>query len=315
MKVVFLRIILGNIHESFYFILCIKGITIISYKGDDIMAMPFKSALENLGGIIMNEKTAARVVMLDMDRIYPNPNQPRSRFPEEELEELAESIKNSGLIQPIIVRRLDVGYELIAGERRLRAARLCGMTEIACIIVDASERGSAMMSLAENMQRKDLNFFEEAEAISAMTQLFGYTQEDVALKLGKSQSAVANKVRLLKFSRSERRKMIEYGFTERHARALLAVESPDIRADIIEEIYERKLNVENTERLVESFSKKSKELQRIRKCRGAFKDVRIFVNTINHAIEVMQAAGINAEVKKTKEKDYIEYVVRIPSNG
>ncbi|MDY3791224.1 MAG: ParB/RepB/Spo0J family partition protein [Oscillospiraceae bacterium] len=279
------------------------------------MAMPFKSALENLGGIIMNEKTAARVVMLDMDRIYPNPNQPRSRFPEEELEELAESIKNSGLIQPIIVRRLDVGYELIAGERRLRAARLCGMTEIACIIVDASERGSAMMSLAENMQRKDLNFFEEAEAISAMTQLFGYTQEDVALKLGKSQSAVANKVRLLKFSRSERRKMIEYGFTERHARALLAVESPDIRADIIEEIYERKLNVENTERLVESFSKKSKELQRIRKCRGAFKDVRIFVNTINHAIEVMQAAGINAEVKKTKEKDYIEYVVRIPSNG
>lgn len=280
------------------------------------MAMPFKSALlENIGGIILNEKTAARVVMLDMDRIYPNPNQPRTRFNEAELEELAASIKNNGLIQPIIVRRLDIGYELIAGERRMRAARLCGMTEIACIIVDANERSSAMMSLAENMQRKDLNFFEEAEAISAMTQLFGFTQEDVALRLGKSQSTIANKVRLLKFSRAERRKMIEYGFTERHARALLAVDSPDIRADLIEEIYERKLNVENTERLIENMTRRSKELQRIRKCRGAFKDVRLFVNTINHAIEVMQAAGINAEVKKTKEKDYIEYVVRIPSNS
>ncbi|MBQ5333696.1 MAG: ParB/RepB/Spo0J family partition protein, partial [Oscillospiraceae bacterium] len=247
--------------------------------------------------------------------IYPNPNQPRTRFNEAELEELAASIKNNGLIQPIIVRRLDIGYELIAGERRMRAARLCGMTEIACIIVDANERSSAMMSLAENMQRKDLNFFEEAEAISAMTQLFGFTQEDVALRLGKSQSTIANKVRLLKFSRAERRKMIEYGFTERHARALLAVDSSDIRADLIEEIYERKLNVENTERLIENMTRRSKELQRIRKCRGAFKDVRLFVNTINHAIEVMQAAGINAEVKKTKEKDYIEYVVRIPSNS
>ncbi|MCI7767079.1 MAG: ParB/RepB/Spo0J family partition protein [Oscillospiraceae bacterium] len=280
------------------------------------MAMPFKSALlENIGGIILNEKTAARVVMLDMDRIYPNPNQPRTRFNDAELEELAQSIKNNGLIQPIIVRRLDIGYELIAGERRMRAARLCGMTEISCIIVDANERSSAMMSLAENMQRKDLNFFEEAEAISAMTQLFGFTQEDVALRLGKSQSTIANKVRLLKFSRAERRKMIEYGFTERHARALLSVDSPDIRADLIEEIYERKLNVENTERLIDSMTRRNKELQRIRKCRGAFKDVRLFVNTINHAIEVMQAAGINAEVKKTKEKDYIEYVVRIPSNN
>ena len=208
-----------------------------------------------------------------------------------------------------------MGYELIAGERRLRAARLCGMNEIACIIVDANERSSAMMSLAENMQRRDLNYFEEAEAISAMTQLFGYTQEDVALRIGKSQSAVANKVRLLKFTRSERRKMIEYGFTERHARALLAIESPDIRADVIEEIYERKLNVENTERLIENYTRKTKELQRIRKCKCAFKDVRLFVNTINHAFEVMQAAGINAEVKKTKEKDYIEYVVRIPSGS
>jgi len=279
------------------------------------MAMPFKSALmDNIGSFILNEKQTGRIVSLDMDRIYPNPNQPRQRFNDSDIEELAASIKTSGLIQPIIVRRLDIGYELVAGERRLRAARLCGMREISCIIVEATERASAMMSLAENMQRKDLNFFEEAEAISAMTQLFRFTQEDVALRLGKSQSFIANKVRLLKLSQQERRKIIEYGFTERHARALLAVDSSDIRDEIIEDVYKRKLNVENTERLIEQYAQKTRELQRIRKCRTAFKDVRLFVNTLNHAVEVMQAAGINAQVKKTKERDYIEYVVRIPQS-
>ena len=163
--------------------------------------MPFKiNLLENIGGVIMNEKPAGKVVEVDIDRIYPNPNQPRRKFTEEDLKELAASIKTNGLIQPIIVRRLDIGYELVAGERRLRAARLCGMTMIACIIVETTERGSAIMALTENMQRKDLNFFEEAEAISVMIELFGYTQEDVAVRLGNSQSSVANKIRLLKFT-------------------------------------------------------------------------------------------------------------------
>lgn len=279
------------------------------------MAMPFKiNLLENIGSVIMNEKPAGKVIEVDIDRIYPNPNQPRRKFSENDLAELAQSIKTNGLIQPIIVRRLDIGYELIAGERRLRAARLCGMTEIACIIVDTNERGSAMMSLAENMQRKDLNFFEEAEAINVMVDLFGYTQEDVALRLGKSQSTIANKLRLLKFTRPERKKMIDYGFTERHARALLCVEAVELRGEIIEEIYQRRLNVENTERLIETRLKQSKEFQRIKKCRGAFKDVRLFVNTINHAIDVMKAAGINAEVQKNKEKEYTEFIVRIPNN-
>ena len=119
--------------------------------------MPFKiNLLENIGGVIMNEKPAGKVVEVDIDRIYPNPNQPRRKFTEEDLKELAASIKANGLIQPIIVRRLDIGYELVAGERRLRAARLCGMTMIACIIVETTERGSAIMALTENMQRKDL---------------------------------------------------------------------------------------------------------------------------------------------------------------
>lgn len=278
--------------------------------------MPFKiNLLENIGGVIMNEKPAGKVVEVDIDRIYPNPNQPRRKFTEEDLKELAASIKTNGLIQPIIVRRLDIGYELVAGERRLRAARLCGMAMIACIIVETTERGSAIMALTENMQRKDLNFFEEAEAISVMIELFGYTQEDVAVRLGKSQSTVANKIRLLKFTRPERKAMLEYGFTERHARALLCVNDVTLRTQLIEEIYRRRLNVESTEKLIEMRMKENKETVRIKKCRGAFKDVRLFVNTINHAVEVMKAAGIEAEMRKSKQKEYTEYVVRIPNKS
>lgn len=280
------------------------------------MTMPFKMGLiENIGSVILNERPVSKIVQVDMDRIYPNPNQPRRRFTESDLSELAASIKCNGLIQPIVVRRVDIGYELIAGERRLRAARICGMQEIPCIIVETTERGSAIMSLVENMQRKDLNFFEEAEAIAVMIEYFGLTQEDIALKLGKTQSTVANKMRLLKLPRNERNLILEYGFTERHARALLKVESAETRSKLINEIYERKLNVDNTEKLVENTLKHDKEIQRIKKCKSAFRDVRIFVNTINHAVEVMQAAGINAEMKKNKEKEYTEYIVRIPNGG
>ena len=276
------------------------------------MAVPFK-ILENIGSAILNEKNLSRVIEIDMDRIYPNPNQPRRRFTDSDMAELAASIKINGLIQPIVVRRIEMGYELVAGERRFRAARLCGMTEIPCIIVDTTERGSAMISLVENMQRKDLNFFEEAEAINSLTELFGLTQEDIALRLGKKQSTIANKMRLLKLSKEERKLILEYGLTERHARALLKIDDNLIRMELIKIIFERKLNVENTEKLIESTLKRNNEIRRIRKCKGAFRDVRIFVNTITHAVEIMQAAGINAVMQKSKEKEYTEYIVRIPN--
>lgn len=276
------------------------------------MAVPFK-ILENIGSAILNEKNLSRVIEIDMDRIYPNPNQPRRRFTDSDMAELAASIKVNGLIQPIVVRRIDMGYELVAGERRLRAARLCGMTEIPCIVVDTTERGSAMISLVENMQRKDLNFFEEAEAINSLTELFGLTQDDIALRLGKKQSTIANKMRLLKLSKEERKLILEYGLTERHARALLKIDDNLIRMELIKVIFERKLNVENTEKLIDSTLKRNNEIKRIRKCKGAFRDVRLFVNTITHAVEIMQAAGINAVMQKSKEKEYTEYIVRIPN--
>lgn len=280
------------------------------------MAMPFKiGLLENIGGALLNERPSAKVVEIGIERIYPNPNQPRRKFNEDDIRELAESIRQNGLIQPIVVRRFDIGYELIAGERRLRACRMAGLTEVSCIIVEATERESAILSLVENMQRRDLNYFEEAESINNMIDLFGYTQEDVAIRLGKSQPFVANKVRLLKFSRQERKLMIDMGLTERHARALLKIDDMDIRIAVIHDIYDKKLNVENTERLVDTVVMRNKELKRIHKCRGAFRDVRLFVNTINHAVEIMQAAGIKAELLKTNCSDYTEYIVRIPNKS
>lgn len=275
-----------------------------------MVKIPF---VDGLTQIVLNEKVAGKIVEIGVDRIYPNPNQPRRFFNENELRELANSIRSNGMIQPITVRRLDVGYEIVTGERRYRAARMCGYEVVPCIVVETTERNSAIMALVENLQRKDLHFFEEAEAISNMISTFGITQEDAAIRLGKSQSAVANKLRLLKLNRKERKLITDYGFTERHARALLKVEDEALRDELIEQIYSEKMNVEGTERLIEKAIGKHEELNRISRCRGAYRDVKLFLNTIDHAIEVMQAAGINAEVRKNKEKEYIEYIVRIPS--
>jgi len=275
-----------------------------------MVKLPF---VDGLTQMILNEKVAGKIVEIGVDRIYPNPNQPRRYFNENELKELANSIHINDMIQPITVRRLDIGYEIVTGERRYIAARLCGYEVVLCIIIETNERNSTIMALVKNLQRKDLHFFEEAEAICNMISYFGITQEEAAQRLGKSQSAIANKLRLLNFSKKERRIITEYGFTERHARALLKVEDENLRAELIDEIYAGKLNVEGTEKLIELAIGKHEEMKRISRCRGTYRDIKLFLNTIDHAVEVMQAAGINAEVRKNKEKEYTEYIVRIPN--
>ncbi|MGN0666242.1 MAG: ParB/RepB/Spo0J family partition protein [Huintestinicola sp.] len=272
-----------------------------------------KNGLGAIGAAITGEKAVGRIIELNIEKIQPNADQPRKSFPENEITELAASIKSNGMIQPVVVRRVEMGYEVITGERRIRAAKLCGMEAVPCIIVEATDSGAAMMSLIENLQRKDLHFFEEAEAINNIIFRYGITQEDMAVRIGKSQSAVANKLRLLKLSPKERRLITEYGFTERHARALLKIEDEEVRLEVIDRIYAGKLNVEGTERLVKSIMEKSEEMRRISKCRGAFRDIRIFINTLDHAVEMMQAAGINAEVRKNRDKEFTEYIVRIPN--
>jgi ParB family chromosome partitioning protein len=170
------------------------------------------------------------------------------------------------------------------------------------------------MALVENIQRRDLNFFDEAEAIDRLIDIYGLTQEDAAIRLGKSQPTVANKLRLLRLTSDERGKILQFGLTERHARALLKLTNADDRAEAIENIRLKKLNVEQTERMIDGMLIARKDTERVRKASGMFRDVRLFINTISHAVDVMRAAGINAEATQNKTETYTEYIIKIPNN-
>lgn len=268
------------------------------------------SALFGMG----KEKVVNRVIMVPVLEIQPNPQQPRRHFDEGELESLAQSIRENGILQPLTVRRLaDNNLELISGERRLRAAKLAEQEAVPCIVMELSERNSAVMSLVENIQRSDLSYFEEAYAIARLMDFYGMTQDEAASRLGKAQSTVANKLRLLKFSQREMENIVLHNLTERHARALLKLPTEELREAAVEKIAAGSLNVEKTELLVESMLTGEKEKESLKKRSVFFKDVRLFVNTINKAIETMQAAGIPADAKKSQKNGYIEYVVRIPT--
>lgn len=258
------------------------------------------------------DKLVNKVIEIDINLILPNPHQPRTEFGESEISALAESIAQNGILQPLSVRKCGDVYELIAGERRLRAAKLCGFTVVPCIVHDVSERHSAVLALVENIQRQDLSFFDEAMAIEKLINYYGMTQEDAASKLGKAQSTIANKLRLLRLTPDERELIIRFNLTERHARALLKLASPSDRLNVLEKIVKCNLNVERTERLVDDYIGKEKIKSSYKKRSKVFQNVKIFINTINKAVETMQAAGISAESRKIENEDYIEYRVRIP---
>ena len=261
-----------------------------------------------------HEKAVAKVIEIPCEQIAPNPYQPRQEFERSDLISLASSIKNDGILQPLSVRKKGDGYELIAGERRLRAAILAGLTTVPCIVSEMSDRNSALMSLVENIQRKDLGFFEEADAIARLIDFYGMTQEDAALRLGYAQSTLANKLRLRKLSDEERRLITEYGLTERHARALLRLDDPNKRISVINQAGRRKLNVESTERLIDSMIEYDKYKERIRKGSAIFRDLRLFMNTVNKAVETMQIAGVDVNVDKKQSEDFLEYHIRVPLN-
>lgn len=261
---------------------------------------------------LVKEKVVNKVVEIEINKIKANPYQPRTVFGDD-IQELADSIKNNGLIQPLTVKQDGEMYNLIAGERRLRALKMLGNEYAPCIILDVSDRNSAVLALVENLQRKDLHFFDEAEALAKLLDFYGMTQEDAAVRLGKTQSTIANKLRLLKLSDEIRNKIRCCGLTERHARALLRLQSENLQSEVVESVCTKRLNVEQTERLVTAIIDRENERESIRRRSGAFKDIRLFVNTINKAVEMMKAAGINADSQKIKEKGYIEYIVRIPT--
>lgn len=248
-------------------------------------------------------------------KIRPNKSQPRHVFNEDELAALSRSISENGVLQPITVRRISATeYELIAGERRLRASVLAGLKKIPCIVIKCSDKESAVFALLENLQRSDLGFFEEARGISKLIRRFGITQEEAARKLGKSQSTIANKLRLLKLTYEEQEWILNAGLTERHARALLRIDDKDVRREALSKIISDKLNTQQTDSLV-SIMLKTLEQPVIRQkgiSKVVIKDVRIFVNTINKAIDTMRLAGIDAQSNKTDCENFIEYTIRIP---
>ncbi len=254
-----------------------------------------------------------KVITVGVDAVLRNPNQPRKIFEEAPLLELAESIRSCGIIQPLTVRKLnDNTYELIAGERRLKAAKLIGLKEVPVLVMNVNEDASALIALIENLQRKDLTFFEEAVSYDKLMREFAYTQDELAFKLGKKQSTIANKLRLLKLSDEIKARAIEFGLSERHCRALLRVESEEQRLMVLNTILQRNLNVAETElyidrMLLEKASREKKEKRMI----PLFKDIRIFSNTVKQAVEMMTKAGVSADSKKNETDDYIEYVIRI----
>ena len=265
---------------------------------------------------LMKERTKEqRIVQIPIAEIFPNPHQPRVHFSADELRALSDSIRQNGILQPLTVRFCSEHYELIAGERRLRAAKLAGLLAVPCIVMEISDRSSAILALVENIQRADLNFFEEAAALEKLITCYGMTQEDAALQLGRAQSTVANKLRLLRLTEPERQLILDNHLTERHARALLRLGNPQVRLDALDKIIKLGLNVEKSELMIEDLLGKSRNACNFRRRTALFRDVRLFSNTITKAVETMQAAGIPAASQKMQFEDYIEYRIRIPLDG
>lgn len=255
-------------------------------------------------------KANCQIQLLQNEVIRPNPNQPRVRFDFNELEGLACSIRANGMLQPINVRALDDGsFELISGERRLRAARMVGMTKIPCVVMNVSDEQSALFAIIENVQRQNLDFFEEAVAIERLMTDFGLSQEDIARKLGKAQSTLSNKLRLLRLPEEMRDKITYAGLTERHARALLTLPDNSTRGRVLDIIIERHLTVAESERLINDVHRRRKAVKKPHT--KAFKDMRIFLNTLNHAVDTIRKAGIEADTAKSETDEYFEYVIRI----
>ncbi len=252
---------------------------------------------------------------IDPALIRPNPHQPRRHFGEEELSALAESITRYGIIQPLTIREVREGgsryFELVAGERRLRAAVLVGESRVPCRMLRVDDAASAELAVVENLQREDLNMFEEAHALSELLTRYGMTQDCLASRLSVSQSYVANKLRLLKFDPSHQRTILDTGLTERHARAILRLPE-ELRESAIAHIAKEGLNVADTERYIDALLIKTKAppLHK-RTVRGAIKDLRLFYNSLDHALGIMRQSGMDTRCEKRESPDGVELIIHI----
>lgn len=268
------------------------------------------------GEVVFLSKEDNKVLQIPTIQIRPNKTQPRKTFDEDSLRLLAQSISASGILQPLTVRKLsNTEYELVAGERRLRAAVLAGLSKVPCVLIKCTDKESAVFALLENLQRADLNMFEEARGISRLIRKFDLTQEEVARRLGKKQSTVANKLRLLKLTFEEQDWILGAGLSERHARALLRIEDSAVRREMLSKIIAESLSAKETEdEVVKILYSETVTAPKTREQKFVIRDVRIFVNTITKAVDTMRLSGINAESQKRETEQYIEYTVKIPKS-
>ena len=266
-----------------------------------------------LGLQIKRKPYGTEVLRIELARISPRAGQPRRYFDAEALARLSDSIRRYGVLQPISVREREAGYEIIAGERRFRAATMAGLSHIPCIVYAPDEEREDFFSVVENLLREDLNMFETAAAMDKLCREHGLTQEEVAARLSVSQSYVANKLRLLRFDPEMREKLLTAGLTERHARALLRL-PPEAWRSTVDRVIARHMNVEATERLVEELSageKKPKGRGRTR-LHGALRDVRVFYNSVDRAVETMRRCGVSVESRREESEDATLLIIRIP---
>jgi len=262
-------------------------------------------------GLFDNQK----VVSIPVGEIVPNPAQPRKLFDSQALFELSESIARYGIIQPLSVRKIGKQYELVAGERRLRAAKMAGLTEVPCIILELSGEDSSVIALIENIQRRDLDYIEEAEALAKLIKDFGMSQEEAAKRISRSQSAVANKLRILKLSPEILYVLRESGLTERHARALLRLPTEELRQQALEHMVVRQLTVAKSEEYIEDLldaAKEEEESTQKKKPSYIIKDVRLFLNSINRSLGIMRDSGVAAVYDKSETDEDIILMITIP---
>lgn len=261
------------------------------------------------------EFLSTRVQYIPLGRIRPNPQQPRRSFDEEGLAELAASIRSCGILQPLTVRRAGEGYELVAGERRLRAARIAGLREVPCLVAQVGEEDSALLALMENLQRRDLDCWEEAQAIARLISRYGLSQEGAARRLGRAQPTVANKLRLLRLPEDVRALLRENGLTERHARALLRLQDPEVQRRAAGDMVRRGMNVAQAEAYVEKLLQSAQVTPPRGRSTYIIKDVRLFLNSVDRGLHLMRQAGVDAGWNRQDTDREILLTIRIPKRA
>lgn len=292
-------------------------------ENPEVESKPFGDSLTSVQRTGNNDQNVLNQELLDhnvhtvfLSMIDVNPFQPRKTFHDRTLEELSQSIKEYGVIQPVLVRRNGGRYELIAGERRYRAAKLAGLDTIPAIVKDLTEQKTAEIAMVENLQREDLNFMEEAEGYQVLLTTFGLTQDELARRVGKSQSTIANKLRLLKLPEKVRQEISHDFFTERHARALLKLPDEQHQIEAVRTIKGKEMTVRQAEEYIElivsNISREITEATPKQRIIRIFKDIRIFINTIHSVVNEMRKAGLDIKMKETTDADYINIHLQIP---